>query len=112
MPDSGASRTVVDYNSLREHGIVPQKLPEPVYITIANGDKILCKGSADLLVTYSGYTRPIDALVAPNVHEGMLISWHDQQKWNVIPLDYPAHHLPKNAPKVITAYVATQGKSE
>ena len=101
LPDSGATRSIIDYHVLRRHGLRPDgKKREDVLI--ANGDTIECKGAINLAVEFQGHTRIVNTLVAVGLTEGLLLSWHDLKAFGVLPPDFPNSQLAPSVNKVNT----------
>ena len=89
MPDSGATRTLINAALAKRMGLkVDTRHKEP--IEAANSTKLYCHGSTTFYIEYQGTSTQINALVTPSMSDSLLISWHDLQNLEVLPRNFPA----------------------
>lgn len=86
-PDTGATRTIVALNILKKNNIPIRKASETLYA--ANGNTMDCAGTVTLNANAGLATTPMDCIVSGDVHDDILVSWHDLQALGVIPGTFP-----------------------
>ena len=89
MPDSGATRTLINTALAKKKGLkINTRHKEP--IEAANSTGLLCDGSTTFTVEYQGTSTVINALVTSSMSDCMLIAWHDLQNLKVLSQNFPA----------------------
>ena len=91
-PDSGATRTIIAENVVLQNGLQEFMWHNSkTKLSAANGSPMKCVGSITLQVTnsFSQQTVFLDALVARDLRNDMLISWHDLIALGVLPESFP-----------------------
>ena len=92
LPDSGCTRSIVSASLLRKVGVHWQPTNSRLYT--ANDRPMNCAGKVNLKVfSRSGvaFDKPVrlHALVSSDVADDVLVSWHDLQKWKILPATFP-----------------------
>ena len=87
-PDTGATRTIIAQDVLRRHRIPYRNIEEKLYA--ANGTEMKCQGSLNIKVQSEGGQDEVDAIVSSDLHNEILLSWHDLIRLGVLPEDFPA----------------------
>lgn len=82
-PDTGATRSIVAHNIISQKGIHCK--PTSCRLFTANGNEMSCSGRTKLGVN----NHIINAIVSPDIHNEILISWHDLQALNIISGGFP-----------------------
>ena len=92
-PDTGATRTIVAENVVKEKGFYSRIWRSSgVRLATANGSRMKCVGSILLAVRneVTGANVFIDALVVRDMRNEILLSWHDLVNLCVIPCNFPS----------------------
>ena len=92
MPDSGTSRTIISRRILTQ-GNISLDASRRSKIRAANSSTLDCAGSALLTLTFDNFSIEIDALIANNLAEDVLISYFDLVKLGVLPPDFPSRNF-------------------
>ena len=93
LPDSGCTRSIVSTRFLKQQGVTWK--PTASRLFMADDKQMDCSGKVSLRVLSRGdvpFAKPVKlhALVSNDLHDDLLISWHDLQKWSVLPRDFPS----------------------
>ena len=87
-PDSGATRTVFAYDVIRRQGLHPCR-DGRIVLEAANGEVMSCVGTVKLRATLNGVTTTINGIVSKDLHDEVLLSWHDLRELRVLPRNFP-----------------------
>lgn len=88
IPDTGATRTIVQRQLLERHKIKWQ--PSTQQISTANGGEMDVSGEIKLQMRYQGKSIQVNALVSADLAPAMLVSWRDLQDLDIVPGAFPA----------------------
>lgn len=90
LPDTGTSKTIVHIDTFRRLDGIKIDRSKSIRCTTANGGFLSIEGTARLYLRYHDHEAYVDALIANDLHETMLVSWVDLINLNVISPDFPA----------------------
>jgi hypothetical protein len=93
LPDSGASRCIIDAGFVKRLGCKPDPAGA-VPINAANGTSVPCTGNILLTIGYDSARITVDALVSTALTEEMLFSFADLGRLGVLPPGYPRKQFP------------------
>ncbi len=89
-PDTGATRTLIAYDLVKEHKLKVQSNHDGS-LYAANGERMQCEGTCKFYAeTDDGWCVRVDALVSSSLEDEILLSWHDLQALGVLPKHFPA----------------------
>ena len=93
LPDSGTSRTLINYKVLE--GKIPYKTKDIQAITAANSTNLTCLGSVLLNLTFENFTIKVNALVTKHQAEDVLVSYNDLVRLGSLSPQFPSRiHTP------------------
>ncbi|PCJ22640.1 MAG: hypothetical protein COA94_08935, partial [Rickettsiales bacterium] len=88
LPDTGATRTIIDADVARTYGIRPKKIKAEL-VTTASGQSMKCLGSAVMTITFVNRTIHVNALIVEGIRAGFIICWRDLIRLGVLHDTFP-----------------------
>ena len=89
LPDTGTTATMLSKALLDKHGIKPKPTRHKVRMA-ANDTYLQCAGSLEFVCTLNnGNQHTIQAIVAENLTDDVLLSWHDMIGLGILPNTWP-----------------------
>ena len=106
LPDTGATRSIIDASLAHTYGIVTSTRRKE-RITTASGEGMRCLGTVFLDVSFGDKVVKVDALVAVGLQAGFLLSWHDLQRLDVLTQTFPSPPRSRRNPHATVAVIHT-----
>ncbi len=88
LPDTGTTRTVISLETVRKLGLEWLE-SDNFELKTATAAEVDVRGTCDFSAYTSGGETSISALVAKDVTDELLVSWHDLIRLGVIPKSFP-----------------------
>ena len=109
LPDSGTSRTLINYKVL-QRGNIPFKTKGIQSISAANSTSLTCLGSVILSLTFEDFTIKVNALVTKNQAEDVLVSYNDLVRLGCLSPQFPSRIHPHSTEHAFST--STQQEAE
>ena len=110
-PDTGATRSIISADVIAQHGLADMIWKgQNIRLRAANGTYLKCLGN--IILTMKSATRSeaafVDAIVTSDMHDEMLISWHDLMNLGILPPGWPDQQQPAVPTEANTAASVVQ----
>ena len=96
LPDTGAAATVINKETARRLGL--EVRPTSLKLVAANDTAIQVHGQVEIFVKVSGYKGEVtamDAIVADNPNDKLLLLWHHMLAMGLLYPSWPIPHMSK-----------------